>query len=214
MGRTSGGSGGGGGPPYQSGAGEPTTKTPASIGQLYIDTTNSGVYVGYATASGKWLQLGGYAPSGAWTGVDAILDAGAPAAAWLVGDTSDVLSIGSSQFEATVGGSVYINAISDLLVWGVPEDTSGIATFSTPSVSSGVAFTPNANADVELTWQITHAGTMKMTMGPTTGAENTIFNTVTVILDQTFTKHIPAGWLVVLTYASSATGGSYLAQVV
>lgn len=214
MGRTSGGTGGGGGgPPYQSGDGEPTTATPASIGQLYIDTTNGALYLGQGTTEGNWVLVGGFAPSFAWPGVLSSSAANTAAAALNLSATTGVyLTATYLEYQADSADALYVGA--DNMQLGVPTDMSAVATIESQSVSSGSGFVPNANADVFLRFQVTHAGTLKMTMGPSTGTENTIWNTVTVVADQTFDEIIPAGWTVIITLASSATIGSVTKQVI
>lgn len=44
----------------QSGAGAPTTQIPLYIGQLYIDTSNEAVWMGFSTTTPNWVSLGGY----------------------------------------------------------------------------------------------------------------------------------------------------------
>ena len=81
--------------------------------------------------------------------------------------------------------------------------TAGSAAVTSPAVSSGVAFTPNATLDAMVYMQLAAAaaGSYSLTMGPTTGAENTIGNAVAVAIGAPplLTLRVPAGWKAVLT---------------
>ena len=80
-----------------------------------------------------------------------------------------------------------------------------------PTVTSGVAFTPSSTANTTVYFQInaTIAGSYTLTMGPNTGAENTIGSGVAMVIgsDDIVTLLVPAQWKVVLT-ATSVTIGS------
>lgn len=203
----------GGGPSYQSGAGEPTSVTPASVGQLYIDTTNGGTYVGIATSSGAWVQLGGYAPSYAWPGVDAAGSADGGPFAELGSDADNYIYVAPSGMELWLDSLPIINAVDDLWERYVPISTAPAASISPVTISSGVAFQPNVGGDVELCFDITLAGTLSFTMGPTTGTENTIINARAVVAGTVVSKRIPAAWHVVITL-TTATIGDATIQVV
>lgn len=81
---------------------------------------------------------------------------------------------------------------------------------SSPAVSSGVAFTPSANFDTMVYVQLnaTVAGSFTVTMGPSTGAENTLANAVAMLInsDLVFTARVPATWKVVVTVTSVTIG--------
>ena len=86
------------------------------------------------------------------------------------------------------------------------------ATVSNPSVTSGTAFTPSAASNATVYFQInaTVAGSYTLTMGPTTGAENTIGSAVAMLVnsDDLVTLNVPRGWLVVLTLTSVTLGST------
>jgi hypothetical protein len=92
-------------------------------------------------------------------------------------------------------------------------NTSISTAVSTPTVSSGVAFTPSANVDTTVYFQIAGGavGSYTLTMGPTTGAENAIATAVPCLTGtgQLVTLRVPAGWKVVLTLSvATLTGGT------
>lgn len=76
---------------------------------------------------------------------------------------------------------------------------------TTPAVTSGTAFTPAAvPSTVYFQINATVAGSYTLTMGPTTGAENTIGSAVAMVVgsDDLVTLDVPANWKVVLTVSS------------
>lgn len=77
------------------------------------------------------------------------------------------------------------------------------ATMSTVAPVSGTAFQPSTTKDTEIVIPVTTGGTLTMTMGPTTGAENTILSAFTVVAGTVITKRIPASWRVVLTLTTA-----------
>lgn len=79
------------------------------------------------------------------------------------------------------------------------SNTSGNATVTTPTPTSGTAFTPNANQDCELSFAVSTAASFSVTYGPATGAENTIISTTSLPIGTFFNKRIPAGWMVIIT---------------
>ena len=82
-------------------------------------------------------------------------------------------------------------------------NTANHAAFSTPAIVSGSAFTPNATFDtiVQIDLAATTLGTLTVTYGPTTGAENTWLPAANVVAgsDIVSTLPVPAGWKVVAT---------------
>jgi hypothetical protein len=90
------------------------------------------------------------------------------------------------------------------------SDTASTATVTTPTVTSGTAFTPSATSDAMVYVQAnaTAAGTVTITMGPTTGAEHTVANAVALAagVDALLTLRSPAGWKVVVTVATVTIG--------
>jgi hypothetical protein len=95
-----------------------------------------------------------------------------------------------------------------LAVAGVLSANGGTSTaneggITAPAPVSGVAFTPSATQDtmIYIAANFTTVGTFKVTMGPTTGAENTPFpvaNEVAASSDVAQMR-VPAGWKVVAT---------------
>jgi hypothetical protein len=84
------------------------------------------------------------------------------------------------------------------------SDTAPTATGSTPAPTSGVAFTPGSGtSDTMVYFQLAGgaAGTYTITIGPTTGAENSIANAVALVAAQTalVTVRVPANWKCVIT---------------
>lgn len=85
-------------------------------------------------------------------------------------------------------------------------DTRVAAKVSTPAVVSGTAFTPSATTDamVYIQTNAKTAGSYKITMGPTTGAEHAVATTVAQVVgsDDVTTVRVPAGWKMVVTVTS------------
>jgi hypothetical protein len=88
--------------------------------------------------------------------------------------------------------------------------SNGVPGVTSPVVSSGVAFTPFAagNAMVYIQLNAAAAGSYTITMGPNTGAENTIANAVAMVLgsDELVTLMVPGGWKVVATLVTVTIG--------
>ncbi len=77
---------------------------------------------------------------------------------------------------------------------------------TTPTVTSGAAFTPSTTSNSMVTFQVnaTVAGSYTLTMGPSTGAEITVGNGVAMVAgsDDVVTLLVPRGYRVVLTLTS------------
>lgn len=77
---------------------------------------------------------------------------------------------------------------------------------TTPTVTSGAAFTPSTTSNSMVTFQVnaTTAGSYTLTMGPSTGAEITVGNGVAMVAgsDDVVTLLVPRGYRVVLTLTS------------
>jgi hypothetical protein len=88
------------------------------------------------------------------------------------------------------------------------RDEVGTVTTLTPV--SGTKYTPSTTYNVNAYFQLdaTVAGSYTLTMGPTTGAENTVANAVAMLLDSddVLTVHIPKGWSYILTATSVTIG--------
>jgi hypothetical protein len=93
--------------------------------------------------------------------------------------------------------------VDGLLNAGAGITTAEHAAFSAAGPASGAAFTPNANFDslVNVNVSAVTAGTVKVTYGPTTGAENTWCPTTALLagMGENILIPVPAGWLVVVT---------------
>lgn len=82
--------------------------------------------------------------------------------------------------------------------------TTASVVVSIPTVASGTAFTPSSTKDsIFSCFLATTTGVLKVTAGPTTGTENTLVNT-TGTHSFYFSDRIPAGWKVVVTFASGS----------
>ena len=109
----------------------------------------------------------------------------------------------------TQGGSTLDDGSGDATISGLVTG-KGYATSSpavtTPAITSGVAFVPNATEDSSLclTVDAAVAGSVEVTMGPSTGAEYS-FGTQAMLAgsDDIITVPVPAGWKVVVTLTST-----------
>ena len=92
--------------------------------------------------------------------------------------------------------------------------SANTATVSNPTVTSGTAFTPSVASNATVYFQINTstvtAGSYKLTMGPTTGAEHTIGSAVAMLVgsDTLVTLIVPRAWRVVLTLTSVTLGST------
>ena len=93
------------------------------------------------------------------------------------------------------------NSWQTVAAWGCNQNT--IIAPSNPSISSGGGFIPSQYQDCDLYVPVvaTTAGTVTITMGPATGAEQTPYPSQRLLLggDQTLPVHVPAGWTVIAT---------------
>lgn len=79
----------------------------------------------------------------------------------------------------------------------------------TQSITSGTAFTPpSGGRDVSLVLPVatSSSGTLTLTMGPSTGTENTILSANPVAAGQVITVHVPSAWKVVVTLSGCTLG--------
>lgn len=84
------------------------------------------------------------------------------------------------------------------------SNSGNVATTTTPSVSSGTAFTPSTSATSMV--YLTYAGTGTVTsvkMGPSTGTENTVYGSVAVATSGAASLKVPVGWKVVVTLSTT-----------
>lgn len=97
-------------------------------------------------------------------------------------------------FIGTVWYVVETNTFSTL------SNTAGHATASVPVFVSGTALQINANQDVMLYITTTAAvNPLAITIGPTTGAENTIRASANQVTNTTISFRVPGSWRVVIT---------------
>ena len=91
------------------------------------------------------------------------------------------------------------------------------ATVTAPSVTSGSAFTPSTASNSTVYFQINaaSAGSYTLTMGPTTGAENTVASSVAMVAgsDALVTLVVPRSWLVVLTLTTVTLGSTTVVAI-
>lgn len=127
---------------------------------------------------------------------------GTTAAAWdfdVCGKSVDIVDISSAQ---TLSNKTFASPVITGVTTSGGTDTSGAATVTTPSVSSGVAFTPSATQNAQVTFQFAAAtGSYDLTYGPTTGAENTLASAAATLIGEAdvVSFMVPKGWKVVLT---------------
>ena len=101
---------------------------------------------------------------------------------------------------AISGAAIAVDATAVIASSG--NDTSAGATCTAPSVSSGVAFTPSATTNSQVSFQLSGtAGSYILTYGPSTGAEHSIGNAVADVTGEgsLINFMVPKGWKVVLT---------------
>lgn len=89
-------------------------------------------------------------------------------------------------------------------------NSSAHAAVTNPAIVSATPFTPSATFDtvVVITTSATTAGTVAVTYGPTTGAENTWTAAVNLLagMGEDITLFVPAGWKVVATTTGVTVG--------
>ena len=75
---------------------------------------------------------------------------------------------------------------------------------TTKVATSGTAFQPTATKDTEIFFNVTTAGTVKITYGPTASPATALLATASMPVGATFTKRIPAGWYLKITLTGAA----------
>jgi len=88
---------------------------------------------------------------------------------------------------------------SDGAAYGQLNDSSGRAAFSTPTPTTGSAFVPLATGDCQLYIKCVTSTTIVVTMGPSTGAENSVVASVTAPVGGFYSIVVPKNWKVVVT---------------
>lgn len=83
--------------------------------------------------------------------------------------------------------------------YALNENSSNRATFTTPTPTSGTAFTPSATADCVLYIKCTTSTSLTVTIGPSTGAEHTIVGAVTAPVGGFYPITVPMNWKVIVT---------------
>jgi hypothetical protein len=100
----------------------------------------------------------------------------------------------------TVGGIT----LSAALNLGTGTNSDACAAITSPTITSGVSFTPSIFTDVELSFIVAIAGTMTFTMGPSTGTENTVIvGGTSVVIGTYIAKRIPKGWVCIITLVTA-----------
>lgn len=92
------------------------------------------------------------------------------------------------------------------LVDGGPPGVNG--QFAAQSFTSGTVFTPNAVWPCTLLLPVSTGGTMTVTMGPSTGSENTPMPSSTVVAGQIPSITVPAAWKVIVTLTTAVVTGA------
>jgi hypothetical protein len=112
--------------------------------------------------------------------------------------------VGVSVIPSKGGALLYAsgaNSWQTVAAWGCNQDT--YVAPSNPSITSGVGFIPSKYQDCDLYVPVvaTTTGTVAITMGPTTGSENTPYPSQNLLvgMGQTLDLKVPAGWTVIAT---------------
>ena len=118
------------------------------------------------------------------------------------------VAYGNGTFVAVANGSSTAAAYTQIVALA----SANTATVSSQSVTSGTAFTPSTASNSTVYFQINaaSAGSYTLTMGPTTGAENTIGSAVAMVAgsDALVSLVVPRSWLVVLTLTTVTLAGT------
>lgn len=84
------------------------------------------------------------------------------------------------------------------------DNTNQSTIVTSPTVTSGSAFTPSTAADTEVYLTYATTGTItSVTMGPSTGAENTVYGSTAVTTSYSHSLRVPVGWKVVVTLVTT-----------
>lgn len=153
------------------------------------------------------------------------------ASTFVNGMTAPADSSGNPSITASTIGGTVTGYFVNCSIGGVPDttmggnlpgsspaanpttNTSATATVSTQAVVSGTAFAPNNARDVVLYFPVSvGAASVTLTLGPTTGAENTILSAFTAATGSVIPLRVPAGWSVIWT--STATLGTVKKETV
>jgi len=92
-------------------------------------------------------------------------------------------------------------------------NTSSTAAITTPTVTSGVAFTPDATVDsmvyLEFATALAGDGALTVTIGDTLGSELELVGAVTLAAstDTGYSYRVPAGWKSIVTWTGTSTLG-------
>lgn len=87
--------------------------------------------------------------------------------------------------------------ISSNVADGMRSVTPAVVAASTPTLSNGTAAAVSTTGNATLYLTVGTPGTaFTITMGPTTGAENTVVSSITPLAGEVFTVAVPSGWLV------------------
>lgn len=152
----------------------------------------NGVPVGLTGAVAATRFVGGTAAVAPTTGTFAIGD-------FVIAQTG---AIWICTAPGTPGTWVEAGSILAGVAASAGNDTSAGSAVTAPSVSSGVAFTPCATSNAQVTFQLSGTtGTYILTYGPSTGAENSLGSAVPNVTGEgaLVSFMVPKGWKVVLT---------------
>jgi hypothetical protein len=165
--------------------------------ELWVDTTGDLWVCTVSGTPGTWINasLGTSSVSTVFTRTGAVVATTGDYTAAQVTNAADLSSAAEQDFTGLVGMDAGSN-------------TGDFATFTTnAAVSSGVAFTPLATSDsvIYVPVNATTAGTVVITMGPSTGAENAVIPTSNIVAlsEPVYTLRVPMNWKVIVTKAGT-----------
>lgn len=179
-------------PPSSSGAG--TVSNVTSTGGFIAVTNGTGPTVDLENNTAAAVQFSSVGVNTAAPGTP-----GDVAANRILLGFNNIHSASSVLVLADGGGGTQVSTLA--FTAGLQD--AGHAAVTNPTPTSGVAFTPNTTfvTSVVITANAAAIGTVSVTMGPTTGAENTICTAVALLasMGETISFICPNGWKVIAT---------------
>jgi hypothetical protein len=112
-------------------------------------------------------------------------------------DVQDEIRLGTPLHTVKIPGA--LDVLGNIIGGGY-SSANGV-TISTALPTAGVAFTPNATKDTEISFT-GNSQALTLTSGPSTGAEYSLFSAANAGTAM-FTKRVPAGWRVIIATATS-----------
>lgn len=176
-----------------------------AAGQIYVGSGSGTGTVGTGTSPQVGSIGVGVAPSGTAGEITMLAGTGFIGlhanGQWSLGNSNNLITFTNS-------GTTTLSTTNGLnLATGIK--ISSTAAVSNPTPSSGVAFTPNANYTTQtvITSNCSVAGSVAVTMGPSTGAEDTVTSAVSLLAGQgeTVTFIVPDGYKVIVTTTGTVT---------